>query len=63
MNTVNIGNITVGGQNPIALIAGPCVIEGFERTLKIGRAIKDIADRLGVPYIFKASFDKAKRSS
>jgi len=63
MNTVNIGNITVGGQHPIALIAGPCVIEGFERTLKIGRAIKDIADRLGVPYIFKASFDKANRSS
>jgi len=63
MNTVNIGPITVGGQHPIALIAGPCVIEGYERTLKIGRAIKEIADRLGVPYIFKASFDKANRSS
>ena len=63
MNTVNIGAITVGGQQPIALIAGPCVIEGYERTLKIGRAIKEIADRLGVPYIFKASFDKANRSS
>jgi len=63
MNTVNIGSITVGGQHPIALIAGPCVIEGFERTLKIGRGIKDIADRLGIPYIFKASFDKANRSS
>ena len=63
MNTVNIGSITVGDQHPIALIAGPCVIEGYERTLKIGRAIKEIADRLGVPYIFKASFDKANRSS
>lgn len=63
MNTVNIGPITVGGQHPIALIAGPCVIEGLERTLKIGRGIKDIADRLGIPYIFKASFDKANRSS
>jgi len=63
MNTVKIGNITVGGQNPIALIAGPCVIEDPQRTLKIGQAIKAIAERLGVPYIFKASFDKANRSS
>lgn len=63
MNTVNIGSITVGGQHPIVLIAGPCVIEGAERTLKIGRAIKDITDRLGIPYIFKASFDKANRSA
>lgn len=63
MNTVNIGSITVGGKHPIALIAGPCVIEGYERTLKIGRGIKEITDRLGIPYIFKASFDKANRSS
>lgn len=63
MNTVNIGPIQVGGKNPIALIAGPCVIEGLERTLMIGREIKAIADKLGVPYIFKASFDKANRSS
>jgi len=63
MNTVQIQNITVGAQNPIALIAGPCVIEDAERTLAIGRAIKAIADRLHVPYIFKASYDKANRSS
>jgi len=63
MNTVNIGSITVGGKQPLALIAGPCVLEGYERSVKIGRAIKDIASRLGVPYIFKASFDKANRSS
>ncbi|SHI87396.1 3-deoxy-8-phosphooctulonate synthase [Propionispora hippei] len=63
MNTVKIGNITVGGQNPIALIAGPCVIEDPQRTLKIGQSIKAITERLGVPYIFKASFDKANRSS
>lgn len=63
MNTVRIQNITVGGQNPIALIAGPCVIEDAERTLAIGRAVKAIADRLNIPYIFKASYDKANRSS
>ncbi|TWH45323.1 3-deoxy-8-phosphooctulonate synthase [Sporomusa sp. KB1] len=63
MNTVQIKNITVGAKNPIALIAGPCVIEDAERTLAIGRAIKAIADRLHIPYIFKASYDKANRSS
>jgi len=63
MNTVSIGSIDVGGKTPIALIAGPCVIEGYERTLAIGRGIKAIADHLGMPYIFKASFDKANRSS
>lgn len=63
MKTVAIGSITVGGKQPIALLAGPCVIEGAERTLEIGRAIKEITDRLGIPYIFKASFDKANRSS
>ncbi|SFL61859.1 3-deoxy-8-phosphooctulonate synthase [Pelosinus propionicus] len=63
MNTVNIGSITVGAKNPIVLIAGPCVIEGLDRTLKIGKAIKEITTRLGIPYIFKASFDKANRSS
>lgn len=60
---VKIGAVTVGGGEPLVLIAGPCVIEGVERTLKIGRAVRDIACRLGLPYIFKASFDKANRSS
>lgn len=63
MNTVSIGSIAVGGKNPVVLLAGPCVIEGYERTLAIGRGIKTIADRLGMPYVFKASFDKANRSS
>lgn len=63
MNKVKIGNIEVGGQNPLVLFAGPCVLEGLERSLKIGRAIKDICDRLGVQYVFKASYDKANRSS
>jgi 2-dehydro-3-deoxyphosphooctonate aldolase (KDO 8-P synthase) len=63
MHTVAIGSITVGGQNPLVLIAGPCVIEGADLTLQIGRAIRDITARLGIPYIFKASFDKANRSA
>ena len=60
---IKLGNVTVGGGAPLALIAGPCVIEGPERTLRIGRAVAEIAGRIGMPYIFKASFDKANRSS
>ena len=63
MHTVKIGSLEFGAQRPIALIAGPCVIEDYERTLRIGRGIKAITERLGMPYIFKASFDKANRSS
>lgn len=63
MNIVKINSVEVGGKQPLALIAGPCVIEGYERSLKIGQAIKDITGRLGIPYVFKASFDKANRSS
>jgi len=61
--TVKIGKVPVGGGAPLVLIAGPCVIEGADRTLKIGREIRAIAGRLGIPYVFKASFDKANRSS
>lgn len=61
--TANIGTVAVGGGAPLVLIAGPCVIESPERTLMIGREIQAIANRLGMPFIFKASFDKANRSS
>lgn len=63
MKEVKIGNLTVGGGKGLFLLAGPCVIENPERTLMIGRRTKEICDRLGIPYIFKASFDKANRSS
>jgi len=63
MNTVSIGNFKVGDKQPLVLLAGPCVLEGFERSLEIGRGIKEITQRLGIPYVFKASFDKANRSS
>lgn len=62
MNTVKIGDIKFGGGKLI-LLAGPCVLEGYERSLKIGQRTKEIAEKLGIPYIFKASFDKANRSS
>jgi len=55
--------VRVGGANPLFLIAGPCVIESAEHARTIARALKGMADRLGVPFIFKASYDKANRSS
>ena len=63
MTQVKVGNFVIGGGAPLALLAGPCVLEGYERSLYIGRTIKEICGRLGVPYVFKASFDKANRSS
>ena len=60
---VNIHNIAVGGNNPLSLIAGPCVIEDAEITLSIARTLKEIASSLSIPYIFKTSYDKANRSS
>ena len=62
-NRVQLGGVGIGGGAPLVLIAGPCVIEDPQRTLRIGQEVKTIADRLGIPYIFKASFDKANRSS
>lgn len=63
MNKVTVGNFTIGGDAPLALLAGPCVLESLERSLLIGRTIKEICGRLGINYVFKASFDKANRSS
>ncbi len=61
--SVQIGSVCVGGDAPLALIAGPCVIESEEHTLALARAIAQIAAQTGVSCIFKASYDKANRSS
>jgi 2-dehydro-3-deoxyphosphooctonate aldolase (KDO 8-P synthase) len=53
----------VGAGRPLFLIAGPCVIEGAALTQEIAGRLKEITSRLGVPFIFKASYDKANRSS
>ena len=60
---VSAGTLNVGGQNPLALIAGPCVIESEKITRDIAEKLKRITEDLGVPFIFKASYDKANRSS
>jgi 2-dehydro-3-deoxyphosphooctonate aldolase (KDO 8-P synthase) len=60
---ISIGNLQIGGDSPIVVIAGPCVIESKESALGHATALKERADRVGVPYIFKSSYDKANRSS
>ena len=53
----------MGGGNPLLLIAGPCVIESESHAVGLAIASRDIARRAGVPYVFKASYDKANRTS
>jgi 2-dehydro-3-deoxyphosphooctonate aldolase (KDO 8-P synthase) len=60
---VQLGDITIGGWSPIVLMAGPCVIESEEHALRTAEALAEITRRVGVPFIFKASFDKANRTS
>jgi 2-dehydro-3-deoxyphosphooctonate aldolase (KDO 8-P synthase) len=60
---VKIGNVGVGGARPLALIAGPCVIESEKSALLHACALKKICDRAGVGLIFKSSYDKANRTS
>ena len=58
-----VGKILIGGTAPLFLIAGPCVIESETHATTLAERIRDIAASLGVPLIFKASYDKANRSS
>ncbi|MCD6219429.1 3-deoxy-8-phosphooctulonate synthase [Candidatus Calescamantes bacterium] len=60
---VKIGDINIGKGNHLLLIAGPCVIENEDLTLKIAEELKKITQRLKLPFIFKASYDKANRTS
>ena len=57
------GGITIGSGHPLAFIVGPCVIESAEHVLETAMQLRDIAQRVGAPLIFKASYDKANRTS
>jgi 2-dehydro-3-deoxyphosphooctonate aldolase (KDO 8-P synthase) len=63
VSEVEIGPVTLGAGRPLALIAGPCVIESEDHALTLARAIKQVAAACGIPWIFKASYDKANRTS
>jgi 2-dehydro-3-deoxyphosphooctonate aldolase (KDO 8-P synthase) len=60
---IQFGGLTVGGGGPLLLIAGPCVIESESHAIETALAVRDIARRAGVQYVFKASYDKANRTS
>ena len=60
---VSIGQVRIGGNNPLALIAGPCVIEGEEPLLMVAERLQEICGRVGIPVVLKSSYDKANRTS
>lgn len=60
---VKIGNMEIGQDNPLLIIAGPCVIESWEITFNTAQFLKDLAKQLGFSFVFKSSYDKANRTS
>jgi len=60
---ITIGNVAIGGSNPLLLIAGPCVIENEEATLRVAEKLIGITSKVGMQLVFKASYDKANRTS
>lgn len=60
---VAIGNVRFGNDLPLALMAGPCVLESRAHALEMASALKEIAAKLGVGLVYKSSFDKANRTS
>ena len=63
VNVVTMGDVAFGGDSPFVLIAGPCVIESESHASDLASRLVDITRRLGIPFVFKASFDKANRTS
>ena len=63
MQSVQVGDAVCGAGRPLLWILGPCVIESHELTLRIAETLTELADRLQIPVVFKASFDKANRTS
>jgi 2-dehydro-3-deoxyphosphooctonate aldolase (KDO 8-P synthase) len=62
-NVVKINDIFIGQGYPLVLISGPCVIEGYDTTFKIASFLKELTQKLDIPFIFKTSYDKANRTS
>jgi len=63
VKTVKIGAIEIGGNRPLVLIAGPCVIESEDQIRKTVEGLKEITRGVNIPFIFKSSYDKANRTS
>jgi len=62
-NVVKIDDIFIGQGYPLVLISGPCVIEGYDTTFEIASFLKELTQKLDIPFIFKTSYDKANRTS
>jgi 2-dehydro-3-deoxyphosphooctonate aldolase (KDO 8-P synthase) len=62
-NEVEIGSIRCGGNRPFVFIAGPCVVEGRDSALRHAEALRELTSRLGVPFVYKSSYDKANRTA
>jgi 2-dehydro-3-deoxyphosphooctonate aldolase (KDO 8-P synthase) len=60
---IHVGNVTIGNDRPLALIAGPCQIESRAHALEMAHALVEITGKLGIGLVYKSSFDKANRSS
>jgi 2-dehydro-3-deoxyphosphooctonate aldolase (KDO 8-P synthase) len=60
---VQLGGLTFGGGSPLVLVAGPCVIESDAHALELATRLRDITAKLSTPFVFKASYDKANRTS
>ncbi|MCP5037218.1 MAG: 3-deoxy-8-phosphooctulonate synthase, partial [Rhodobacteraceae bacterium] len=63
MKHVRVGNVTFGNDLPLIVIAGPCQLEGRDHALDIAGKLHEICADLGLGFVFKASFDKANRTS
>ena len=63
MQPIQFGGFSIGSGSQLLLIAGPCVIESESHAIETALAVRDAARRVGIPYVFKASYDKANRTS
>jgi len=63
VTTLKLGDMRIGGGSPLILIAGPCVIESYDHAARLADRLAELASRVRIPFIFKASYDKANRTS
>ena len=63
MKTVTVGDVSFANNKPFALIAGPCQMESREHAFDMCGQLKEMTTKLGIPFIYKTSFDKANRTS
>ena len=63
MHHVSVADLTIGNDQPLTVIAGPCQVETADHAQMIAGTMKEICDKAGAQYVFKASYDKANRTS